>query len=178
MNKKVLVAYFSHEGEAYAGGKIVTLKIGNTRVAAQMIEDMIGTDVFRIETVNPYPYDHMETVALAQKEQRENARPELKENEINVELYDTIILGYPNWWGTMPMAVFTFLESHNFAGKTILPICTHEGSGMGHSEADIKAICPDARVERGLAITGYKVSKAGKKSKSGLILVALCNCIT
>ena len=157
MNKKVLIAYFSHEGEAYAGGKIVTLEIGNTRVAAQMMEDMTGADVFRIETVNPYPYNHMETVTLAQEEQKENARPELKGNEINIEPYDTIILGYPNWWGTMPMAVFTFLESHDFAGKTILPLCTHEGSGMGRSEGDIKAHCKGAKVEKGLAIQGSSV---------------------
>ena len=129
--------------------------------------------VFRIETVKPYPYDHMETVKLAQKEQKENARPELEGNEINIEPYDTIILGYPNWWGTMPMAVFTFMESHDFAGKTILPLCTHEGSGMGHSEADIKAVCPDARVERGLAITGCKVSKAGKNIEKWLTLAGL-----
>lgn len=173
MNKKVLIAYFSHEGEAYAGGKIVTLEIGNTRVAAQMMEDMTGADVFRIETVKPYPYDHMETVTLAQQEQKENARPELKGNEINIEPYDTIILGYPNWWNTMPMAVFSFLESHDFAGKTILPLCTHEGSGMGRSEADIKAVCPDARVERGLAITGCKVSKAGKNIEKWLTSAGL-----
>ncbi len=97
MNKKVLIAYFSHEGEAYAGGKIVTLEIGNTRAAAQMMEKMMGADVFRIETVKPYPYSHMETVTIAQTEQREDARPELKGNNINVEDYDTIVLGYPNW---------------------------------------------------------------------------------
>lgn len=173
MNKKVLIVYFSHEGEAYAGGKIVTMEVGNTRVAAQMMEKLIGADVFRIETVNPYPYNYMETVKIAQKEQRENARPELKGNEIDIEPYDTIILGYPNWWGTMPMAVFTFLESHDFAGKTILPLCTHEGSGMGHSEADIKAVCPAARVQSGLAITGCKVSNAGKNIEKWLTLAGL-----
>ena len=97
MNNKVLIAYFSHEGEAYAGGKIVTLEIGNTRAAAQMMEKMTGADVLRIETVKPYPYNHMETVTIAQAEQREDARPELKGNDINVEDYDTIVLGFPNW---------------------------------------------------------------------------------
>ena len=173
MNKKVLIAYFSHEGEAYAGGKIVTLEIGNTRVAAQMMEEMTGADVFRIETVNPYPYNYMETVTLAQEEQKENARPKLKGNNIDIEPYDTIILGSPNWWNTMPMAVFSFLESHDFAGKTILPLCTHEGSGMGRSEADIKAVCPDARVEKGLAITGCKVSKAEKNIEKWLTSAGL-----
>ena len=154
MNNKVLIAYFSHEGEAYAGGKIVTLEIGNTRVAAQMMEKMMGADVFRIETVKPYPYSHMETVTIAQTEQREDARPELKGNNINVEDYDTIVLGYPNWWGTMPMAVFTFLESHDFFGKTILPFCTHEGSALGNSESDIAELIPDAELLKGLAVRG------------------------
>lgn len=173
MNNKVLIAYFSHEGEAYAGGKIVTLEIGNTRVAAQMMEKMMGADVFRIETVKPYPYSHMETVTIAQTEQREDARPELKGNNINVEDYDTIVLGYPNWWGTMPMAVFTFLESHDFFGKTILPFCTHEGSGMGHSESDIKAVCPGAKIEKGLAITGSKVNKSEKSIEGWLSTAGL-----
>jgi len=171
--KKVLIAYFSHEGEAYVGGEIVKLKIGNTRVAAQMIHGLTGGDVFRIETVKPYPYSHMETVTIAQTEQREDARPELKGNNINVEDYDTIVLGYPNWWGTMPMAVFTFLESHDFFGKTILPFCTHEGSGMGHSEADIKAVCPGAKIEKGLAITGSKVNKSEKTIEGWLSTAGL-----
>lgn len=168
MNNKVLIAYFSHEGEAYVGGKIVALEIGNTRAAAQMMEKMTGADVFRIETVKPYPYSHMETVTIAQEEQKKNARPELKGNDMNVEDYDTILLGYPNWWGTMPMAVFTFLESHDFFGKTILPLCTHEGSGMGHSEADIKAVCPGAKVGDGLAITGGRVKQSEKTIKGWL----------
>lgn len=165
---KVLIAYFSHEGEAYAEGKIVTLKIGNTKAAVQMMEKMTGADVFRIETVKPYPFSHMETVTIAQAEQREDARPELKGNDINVEAYGTVILGYPNWWGTIPMAVCTFLESHDFSGKTILPLCTHEGSGMGHSEADIKAICPGAKIGKGLAIKGSKVNSAEKSIEEWL----------
>lgn len=173
MNNKVLIAYFSHEGEAYAGGKIVTLEIGNTRAAAQMMEKMMGADALRIETVKPYPYSHMETVTIAQTEQREDARPKLKGNNINVEDYDTIVLGYPNWWGTMPMAVFTFLESHYFFGKTILPFCTHEGSGMGHSESDIKAVCPGAKIEKGLAITGSKVNKSEKTIEGWLSTAGL-----
>lgn len=81
---------------------------------------------------------------------------------------DTIILGYPNWWGTMPMPVFTFLEQYDLRGKTILPFCTHEGSGMGHSEADIKALCADAKVGKGLAITGNKVNQAKKDIENWL----------
>ena len=149
--KKVLIAYFSHEGEAYVGGKIVKLKIGNTRVAAQMIHGLTGGDVFRIETEKPYPDEHMETVELAKSEQNAKARLVLKADALKMDDYDTVILGYPNWWGTCPMAVFTILEGHDFFGKTILPLCTHEGSGMGRSETDIQAACPGAKEEKGLA---------------------------
>lgn len=158
--KKTLIVYFSHEGEAYAGGKIVRLTIGNTKAAVQMIQKMTDSDVFRIETLTPYPDNHMETVEIAKKEQQAKARPEIKADSLNMEDYETVILGYPNWWGTCPMAVFTFLESHDFFGKTILPLCTHEGSGMGHSEADIQAACPGAKVGKGLAITGSRVAQA------------------
>lgn len=168
MSSNVLIAYFSHEGEAYAAGTIVTLKIGNTRVAAEMMAEMTGADLHRIETVHPYPFSHMETVEIAQKEQKQNARPELQPADLDMASYDTIILGYPNWWGTMPMPVFTFLEQYDLRGKTILPFCTHEGSGMGHSEADIKALCADANVGKGLAITGNKVNQAKKDIENWL----------
>lgn len=168
MSHNVLIVYFSHEGEAYAAGKIVTLKIGNTRVAAEMMAEMTGADLHQIETVHPYPFNHMETVEIAQKEQKQNARPKLQETNLDMESYDTIILGYPNWWGTMPMAVFTFLEQYDFSGKTILPFCTHEGSGMGNSESDIKALCVDAKVGKGFAITGNKVNKAKKDIENWL----------
>ena len=90
-----------------------------------MVHGLIGGDVFRIETEKPYPDDHMETVELAKSEQNAKVRPALKEDTLKMDDYDTVILGYPNWWGTCPMAVFTFLEGHDFFGKTILPLCTH-----------------------------------------------------
>lgn len=125
-----------------------------------MIHGLTGGDVFRIETEKPYPDDHMETVELAKSEQNAKARPALKADTLKMDDYDTVILGYPNWWGTCPMAVLTFLEGHDFFGKTILPLCTHEGSGMGRSETDIQAACPGAKVEKGLAVTGGRVAQA------------------
>jgi flavodoxin len=80
--------------------------------------------------------------------------------------YDTIILGYPNWWGTMPMAVFTFLEQYDFTGKTIIPFCTHEGSGMGHSVGDIKQICPGVTVLEGTPIHGSTASQADRQASA------------
>ena len=97
---------------------------------------------------------------MAKQELRQNARPELSGRLDNMADYSLIYLGYPNWWGTMPMAVFTFLEEYDFAGKTIIPFCTHEGSGMGHSESDIRKVCPDASVLKGLPIPGGKVQRA------------------
>jgi len=85
-----------------------------------------------------------------------------------VNEYNTIYLGYPNWWGTMPMAVFTFLESFNFSGKTIAPFCTHEGSGMGKSERDIIKLCPGAQLVTGMAIYGSSVLKSDEEVRKWL----------
>ncbi|ABY95238.1 hypothetical protein JCM16816_08320 [Thermoanaerobacter brockii subsp. lactiethylicus] len=117
---------------------------------------------YPIKTIKPYPEDYTETTKVAQEEKRLNARPELADKLDDIDSHDVIFLGYPNWWGTMPMAVFTFLESYDFAGKTIVPFCTHECSGMGSSERDIKKLCPTAKVLPGLAIRGSNVNRADK----------------
>ncbi|NVO11792.1 MAG: flavodoxin [Bacteroidales bacterium] len=159
-NKKYLIAYYSRKGNNYVGGNIVNLPIGNTEVIAKKIKGFIGGDLFEINTIKPYPADYTETTEVAKIELRTNARPELTNSIKNIADYDVIYLGYPNWWGTFTMAVFTFLESYNFSGKTIVPFCTHEGSGIGNSERDIKKLCPDAELLPGLAIRGSSVSKA------------------
>ena len=97
---------------------------------------------------------------MAQQELHQKARPEFSRHVDNMNDYSVIFLGYPNWWGTMPMAVFTFLEQYDFSGKTIIPFCTHEGSGMGHSESDIKKVCPSTKVLAGLSIRGGSIQKA------------------
>ncbi len=160
-NAKSLVAYFSREGKNYVSGAITDLPVGNTEVVARMIQKATGSDSFRIEAVNPYPTDYHQTTDVAQKEQRANARPELTVHVENMDTYDVIFLGYPNWYGTMPMPVFTFLEEYDFAGKTIIPFCTHEGSGMGSSEKDIARICPQARLLTGLVHGTYAGSAQG-----------------
>lgn len=162
-NSKSLVVYFSRRGNNYVAGSIVNLSIGNTEVIAKKIQKLTGSDIFQIRTVKSYPEDYTETTNVAREEQRENARPELTEIVDKMDSYDVIYIGYPNWYGTMPMALFTFLESYDFSGKTIVPFCTHEGSGMGSSESDIKKLCPNAKVLSGLAIRGGSVDRADKE---------------
>lgn len=165
-NKKSLIAYYSRKGNNYVGGRIIFLPVGNTEVVAQKIQQLIGAELFEIKTLMDYPEDYTEATRVAQKELRENARPKLSAQLNNLDSYDTIYLGYPNWWGTMPMAVYTFLESADFSGKIILPFCTHEGSGLGSSVQDIKKLCPYAKVLEGLAITGSTVSGCDENLKN------------
>ena len=166
-NKKVLIAYHSRKGQNYVSGNIVNLQIGNTEVVAKKIQTIKGGDLFHIDTIKPYPVDYTETTNVAKVELRQNARPELTKTVKNMDYYDVIYLGYPNWWGTFPMAVFTFLESYDFTGKTIIPFCTHEGSGMG-GERDIKKLCPNTNVLPGIAIYGSKVATADTAVQSWL----------
>jgi len=158
--QKGLSVYYSRKGNNYVNGSIVNLPVGNTEVIAKKIQALTGSDLFQIETVKAYPVDYTETTKVSQDELRANARPELTETVADMDAYDLIYLGYPNWWGTMPMAVFTFLDSYDFSGKTIVPYCTHEGSGLGSSERDIKKLCPTAKVVSGLAIIGGTVARA------------------
>jgi len=156
----LLIAFYSRAGMNYVGGNIVDLPVGNTEVAAGMIRDLTKGELFKIETVKPYPASYQETTEVAKAELREGARPALAGHVADMAQYDVVCLGYPNWWGTMPMAVFTFLESYDFSGKNIAPFCTHEGSGMGHSELDIKKLCPGADVQKGLPLRGGSVRGA------------------
>lgn len=163
--KKGLVAYYSRKGQNYVNGKIVELAVGNTAVIAKKIQELTGNDLFEIDTMKQYPINYMETTRVAKNELNADARPELTNTIDNMDEYDTIYLGYPNWWGTFPMAVFTFLESYDFSGKTIIPFCTHEGSGMG-GLSDIQLLCPESKVDRGIAIKGSAVHGADSTIKN------------
>lgn len=156
-----LIIYFSRTGENYVNGTIKKLSVGNTEAAAKLIQSKTGADMFRLVPLVSYSEDYNECIEQAKDDQRRGARPELTAYPDSIEQYDTIYLGYPNYWGTMPMCVFTFLEHFDFSGKTIRPFCTHEGSGLGSSVGDIKKLCPNAKVETGLAIHGAKADKSG-----------------
>lgn len=156
----ILVAFYSRADENYVSGQIRTLKTGNTEIAAGIIAKLTRADTFKIEQIQPYAKDYNECIAQAQSDQKRNARPELKNYPDSLDGYDVIYLGYPNYWSTMPMAVFTFLEHFNFSGKEIRPFCTHEGSGMGSSMDDIRRLCPDVAISQGLAIRGGSVERS------------------
>jgi flavodoxin len=161
--KRSLIAYYSRAGNNYVGGKIVNLPVGNTEGAAKMIQKLTGSDMFRIDTIKAYPADYHETTDVANQELRQNARPELAGHVDNMADYSVIYLGYPNWWGTMPMAVFAFLEEYDLSGKTIVPFCTHEGSGLGRSVTDIAKLCPNSTILDGLAVLGGGAKTAQNK---------------
>ena len=155
-----LIVYFSRTGQNYAGGRIVNLEIGNTKVVATTIQEMVGGDMYEIVPVKKYSADYHECTIEAKADLNANARPELVDPLEDIDDYDTIYLGYPNYWGTMPVHVMTFMENYDFTGKTIMPFCTHEGSGLGHSVNDIKKLCPQANVAKGIAIVGSHANGA------------------
>lgn len=149
-SKKVLVAYFSRADENYNVGYI---EKGNTQVVAEMIAEETGGTLFHIETVSPYPADYYECIDLAKKEMNSGARPAIQ-GDADVEAYDVVFLGYPNWWGEVPMAVYTFIEKHSWQDTTVIPFCTHEGSGLGSTVGRPKTECQGATFLPGLAIQG------------------------
>jgi len=142
-NKKILIVYFSHSG--------------NTRFMAKEIQAQTGGDLYEVKTVNAYPEDYDSVVDIAKKEQKVNFRPQLTAKLTNLSDYDLFFIGYPNWWGTLPMALFTFFEENSFAEKTLIPFSTHEGSYFGNSLSDLKTLNPKATLFKGLAIRGRSV---------------------
>ena len=165
---KTLIAFFSRADENYFGGALRYVKVGNTEIVVNDMKERMEADTFKIEMKDPYSPVYMTCIDEAKKDLRAKARPELVSMPASIDEYDTVVLAYPNYWGTMPMAVFTFLENFDFSGKTILPLCTNEGSGMGGSERDIKKACPGAEVKRGLSVTGSEAANAAGRVKKWL----------
>lgn len=157
---KALIAFYSRAGENYFGGSLKTISKGNTETAAEILAKLTGGDLFKIEQKMPYSDDYNECIKQAKSDQQKNILPELVNYPDSIDKYDTIYLGYPNYWGTMPMAVFAFLERFDFTGKVIKPFCTHEGSGLGGSVSDVKKCAPNAEVKQGLAIRGSDAAKS------------------
>lgn len=142
----VLVAYFSWSG--------------NTEQMAQIIAEETGADLFEIVPVTPYTDDYDELLDIAQQEQADNTRPELSAQVENWDSYDTVFVGYPNWWSDAPMAVYTFLESYDWAGKTLVPFNTSAGGGFGRSLSGIEESAEGEELLEGLALTESELSDA------------------
>ena len=148
---KSIVVYYSRTGENYNVGNIT---VGNTAKVAAEIAKQTGADLFEIKPVNPYPTKYQECIEVAQQEKDDNARPQIATTVEHFEQYNTVYLGYPNWWGDMPMIVYTFIESQNFDGKTVIPFVTHEGSGLSGTPQKLRKALPKATVTDGMEMRG------------------------
>ncbi|VVB61933.1 Flavodoxin [uncultured archaeon] len=142
----ILVAYFSHSG--------------NTRVIANQIHESVGSDIIEIQSENIYPDNYNAVVKQAKQELDSDYKPKLKSKLKNINSYNIIFIGYPTWWYTIPMPVVTFLSEYDFSKKTIVPFCTHEGSGFAQGIKEIKKLCPQSTILNGLAVRGSNVKKA------------------
>lgn len=169
-DSKTLVVYFSQPETTKAenmtqeeDNSTVVINgevFGNTQYMAYVIAENTNADIFRIEPETPYPTDHSTLVDLAADEQDQKARPVIKDQITNLDAYDTIFLGYPNWWGDMPMILYTFLESYDFSGKTVIPFNTHGGSGFSSTISSIRSLQPNSSVLEGLSISRNHIQDA------------------
>jgi len=163
-NKRVLVAFFSHTGENYGVGNITK---GNTHIIAEMIAELTGGELFEIQPVNEYPKEYTPCTEEAQKEKNANARPAIKADKA-IDGYDVIYIGYPIWWGDAPMPVYTWIEKQQWQGKTVIPFCTHEGSGLGDTERLIGNACKGATIGKGFELTGTTAQKRQAEAKKAV----------
>ena len=161
-NGKVLVVYFSRTGEQYGVGNI---KEGNTAIVAKMIAQKTGGDLFEIKLKNDtYPTTYRALTEVAQQEKRANARPEIANKVANFDEYGTVFIGCPNWWGDLPMVLYTFMEQYNWANKQIAPFVTHEGSGLSAIPSSIKKVTK-AKVLSGFSLYGHEAQKDRENSQ-------------
>ncbi len=151
---KTLVIYYSRRGENYVNGSLKHIDKGNTEIVAEFVREAVGADLFEVDTVKAYDASYMTCIEEAKAELRENARPALKQSLSDIGDYENIVVAGPCWWGTYPMAILTQLEMLDFAGKTVFPVMTHEGSGIAGAPAALKKYCKGATVGEGLAIHG------------------------
>ena len=154
---KAIIVYYSRRGENLVNGTLKNLRIGNTEMAALILQKITGADLFRVVPKQDYPEEYCHCIDLARQDLLRKERPELKAVPENLETYSRIYLGYPNYWGTMPAPVFSFLEQSDLSGKEIWPFCTYEDGGFGHSLEDLKRVCPAAVIAAGLSMRGAEV---------------------
>ena len=158
---KSLVVYFSRADENYGVG---TITEGNTAILAKMIASKTGANIFEIVPEKAYPKNYRECTTVAKDEQRKNARPAYK-GDIDTSGYDTIYIGYPIWWGDLPMVCYTFLEKHDLSGETLVPFCTHEGSGLSGTDGNIKRLYKNITMKTALVMRGATAQNQRKDAE-------------
>ena len=156
---KSLVVFFSHAGENYAVGNIA---VGNTKIVADYISEATGADQFEIVAEKSYDMPYAELIKVAKDEATRGELPAYR-GSVDVTAYDTIFIGGPIWWGTFPRVMFTFFKQNNLGRKTLIPFATHEGSGLGSIESDLRKAYPKARLLKGFAIYGHEVRTEREK---------------
>ncbi len=173
---KILVAYFSRAEniggvpsvDAVSSASINMRDgevVGNMKAMAEVIKELTGGDIFSIQTERTYSQNYRQSTNEAREELNSNARPALAAHVENMDQYEVIYIGYPDWWGTIPAAVSAFLEEYDLAGKTIIPFCSHEGSGFGNGVSVISELCPESTILDGYAVRGSRATAAGTKEE-------------
>ena len=164
-DKKSLIIYFSRADENYFGGEMKYIDKGNTEIIAEYIKDIVGSDIFKVEPLNPYSSDYKECIEEAKVRTKEHNAP-IKENIPDISSYEVIYVGSPIYWGGMPEELFTALKGLDYSGKIIRPFVTHEGSGLSGVPRQLNEICVGAEVLDGLAIVGSQAKNSKSKVES------------
>ena len=166
---KKLIAYFSKDGENYFDGKVKPLKIGTTEIVANIIHELTDADMFKIEPAAPYSNDYYELTKEAKRENDNEGRPAIFNVVEDMDQYDTIYLGFPNWFGSFPRIISTFIESYDLKGKTIKPFCTSEGSGLGFAQKELEAMLKKSNVKEGISILSSDVLNCKEEIKNWIL---------
>ncbi|MBO0452281.1 flavodoxin [Candidatus Enterococcus murrayae] len=164
-----VVVLFSRAGENYIDGKRQMISVGNTAILGEKISQQLTIPMYELLPLTPYSDNYDEAVQKAEEEKKTSAQVAYEKLSVDLEQVDTIFLGYPNWWGTYPRIIATFLAEHNWQNKAIYPFCTHEGSAFGSSIQDLQAACAGAEIKTGLAVRGSKASRADTAVKNWLL---------
>ncbi len=157
---KNCIIYYSRKGQNYVNGTVRDLAKGNTEICAEFIQKAVGGDLFEVETVKPYSEDYMTCTEEAKAELREKARPALKAYLDSIADYDNVFVCGPCWWGSFPMAIFAQLERLDWRGKRVFALMTHEGSGLGGCERELRKLCTGAEIGKGLAVRGGDAARS------------------
>src|SRR5574344_482083 len=157
---KPIIVYYSRSGENYVNGQIINIKEGNAKVIATNIHRVVGGTLYDVPGDRKYSINYQTCTEEASDDLRTSRRPKITSPDVDFSLFDTVFLVYPNWWGDMPVTLMSFLEHYDLKDKIIIPLCTHEGSALGHSVLTIKKLQPNATILHEFSIKGSKAANS------------------